>query len=117
LAGYLGECAGYDCHLAVDRTRYDSWVEAFNATRGLRKDDPKLAQLWSRILALWPVGVGGNDAFDRKAAPYQKSYVVIIGSIAKDNCTGEGGTDRSPGILPADIRAWTESEGAPVNTE
>ncbi len=117
LAGYLGECAGYECHLAADKTRYDTWVETFNATRGLGKDDPKLSKLWPRIVALWPVGVGGDDAFDRKAAAFQKSYVVIVGSIAKDTCTGEGGTDRSPGILPTDIRAWTQSEGAPANTE
>jgi hypothetical protein len=62
------------------------------------------------------VGVGGDRAFDQKAAPFQHSYVLISGTIATDSCDGRGETDRGRGIEPTDIRAWTESEGAPVKT-
>jgi hypothetical protein len=92
LAGYLGTCGGYDCHLVSD----PSHLNAF--------DRP------------W-IGLGGSDAFDKAAAPFQNSYVVITGVVDRDSCTGEGGTDRSTGIEPTDIRSWPPSEGAPANTK
>jgi hypothetical protein len=125
LAGYLGECAGYECHLFADKAALAAFNDAWKAelaaerevNRGADPKDPKFAGLWERANALWPVGVGGGEAFDRKAGPFQNSYVVITGTVAKDTCTGAGGTDRSAGIEPTDIRAWTMSEGAPANTK
>jgi hypothetical protein len=116
LAGYLGECAGYECHVAIDKAHYARWVGAFNATLSMKHNNPAFSEAWSRVDALWPVGVGGNPTFDSRAGPLQNSYVVITGRVAKSNCTGAGGTDRSAGIEPTDIRAWTPSEGAPANT-
>ena len=94
-AGYLGNCAGYDCHLFTDPRGWDA------AGPG---EYPG-------------IGIGSEGSFDRKAAPFQHSYVVITGRVAKDNCTSAGGTDRSFGIDPTDIRAWTPSEGAPAKTQ
>lgn len=116
LAGYLGECAGYECFLAVDEARWADFVSAFNNARG-HQSPAKHAEAWSRVNALWPVGVGWEEAFDRKAGPLRHSYVVISGAIAKDSCDGRGGTDRSYGINPTDIRAWKKSEGAPANSK
>ena len=116
LAGYLGECAGYECHIAVDKARWGAFVAAFNNTRG-QPDADRRAAAWSRVDTLWPVGVGGDKAFDRKAAPYQQRYVVIAGRIDDHSCDGQGGTDRSPGIHPTDIRPWTKSEGAPADAQ
>ncbi|MEP9361105.1 hypothetical protein [Sphingomonas sp. KR3-1] len=98
LAGYLGECAGYDCHLYAEKARYDA---AFAAGA---KDRGKLAEPDASI------GIGGEEAFDRKAAPLQHSYVVITGTVAKDTCTGAGGTDRSAGIEPTDIQPWSPTK-------
>lgn len=96
VAGYLGACAGYDCHLYADAAaKAGSTFETRSAE----------------------IGIGGSESFDRKAAPFQNRYVVLSGTVAKDSCTGAGGTDRSPGINPTDIRAWTPSEGAPANTQ
>lgn len=116
LAGYLGECAGYECHLAVDKDRWNAFVAAFNDTRG-QPTVEKQAEAWSRVEALSPVGVGGSEMFDKKAAPFQQHYVVITGRIDDHNCNGRGGTDRSAGIHPIDIRAWTKSEGAPADAQ
>jgi len=114
LAGYLGQCAGYECDLAVDKAHWAAFVSAFNNAHA-HQSEAKRAEAWSRVRPLWPIGVGGDQAFDRKAAPFQQSYVVISGTIAKDSCDGRGGTDRSYGINPTDIRAWKKSEGAPAN--
>ena len=116
VAGYLGECAGYECHLAVDKDRWAALVSALKDTRA-PQSHAKQAEALSRVHALWPMGVGGGAAFDRKAGPFQQSYVVISGTIAKDSCDGQGGTDRSYGINPTDIRAWKKSEGAPENSK
>jgi hypothetical protein len=116
VAGYLGECAGYECHLAVDEARWVAFVTAFDNTRA-HQSHAKQAEAWSRVSALWPIGVGGDEAFDRKAGPFQQSYVVISGTIATDSCDGQGGTDRSYGIMPTDIRAWRQSEGAPAKQQ
>ena len=116
VAGYLGECAGYDCHLAADEARWVAFVSAFGSARA-HQSDAKQAEAWARVRALWPIGVGGDAAFDRKAGPFQRSYVVISGTVAKDSCDGQVGTDRSYGINPTDIRAWKKSEGAPANSK
>lgn len=91
LVGYLGECSGYACHLFADEPA------AKSAARGSA------------------IGVASNGDFDAKAAPFQREDVVITGTMDKTSCTGEGGTDRSPGIIPTDIRAWTP-DGAPGNS-
>ena len=114
LAGYLGVCGGYECDLAADETHWRTYASAFNAAH--RGQLPERREAWSRAFAVPLIGVGGNKALDAKASSLQYSYVVISGSIAKDSCDGRGGTDRTSGIDPPDIRAWTRSEGAPATT-
>ncbi|NIJ66767.1 hypothetical protein FHR20_003743 [Sphingomonas leidyi] len=120
LAGYLGGCAGYDCHMTASRQTWDSHGDAFKRAAGSAKASPegRKAQwaAWNEMQAIPMIGIGGDAAFDRQAAPFQHRYVVITGRVAEDSCTGVGGTDRSAGIEPSDIRAWTPSEGAPANT-
>ncbi|NYT43009.1 hypothetical protein HZY97_19705 [Sphingomonas sp. R-74633] len=86
VAGYLGICRGYDCSL-------------YPAPSHVGTFDPKGS-----------IGIGGGQAFDRKAAPFQNGYVVISGTVAKDTCTGAGGTDRSAGIEPTDIQPWSPTK-------
>jgi hypothetical protein len=126
LAGYLGECAGYECHVAADESHWEAFVSAFNNARTSQSHAEQMRapqspaqqrEAWSRVWAIPLVGVGGDKAFDQKAAPFQHHYVVINGTIATDSCNGEGETDRGRGIEPIDIRAWTKSEGAPANTK
>lgn len=123
LAGYLGGCGGYDCHVAADQASWITFADAFSKGRrvGFGADSraspqalKEASEAWAKLDTVHLIGVGGDEAFDRKAAPFQNRYVVITGRIADDNCTGEGGTDRSAGIHPTDIRAWTKSEGAPI---
>lgn len=116
LAGYLGECAGYDCHMTASKQAWDSYSDAFKRTAGYQKSPQALKAARAaldQMQAIPMIGIGGDEAFDRQAAPFQHHYVVITAQVAKDSCTGAGGTDRSAGIEPSDIRAWTPSEGAP----
>jgi hypothetical protein len=77
VAGYLSECAGYNCILY--RTKADSDEMArFMATVHANPplpfpDDPMLG-----------IGSGTNFDFDAKAAPFTNSYVVISGRITND---------------------------------
>jgi hypothetical protein len=116
-AGFLGECAGYDCHLFADKESYNAWFAFIDAIALEAKQitsEAKSAQAPRRPAEPdGMIGIGGEEAFDRKAAPLQHSYVVITGRVADHSCTGAGGTDRSSGIEPTDIRTWTPSEGAP----
>jgi len=119
LAGYLGECAGYDCHMAASKQAWGAYRNAFTRSAG-NKATPEALKAARAALdemqAIPLIGIGGDEAFDRRAAPLQNHYVVVTAQVAKDSCTGEGGTDRSAGIEPSDIRAWTSSEGAPATT-
>ncbi|RYY28978.1 MAG: hypothetical protein EOP62_01275 [Sphingomonadales bacterium] len=123
-SGYLGECAGYTCQLFPDQAAATAFDEAWKASnvaqqkvsRGAKPEDLGLSNAWDRVQALWPIGVGFSETFDRNAAPLQNSYVVITGRMDEHSCDGSGGADRSAGLRPTDIRAWTVSEGAPANT-
>lgn len=110
VAGYLGECGGYDCHLFGDRAgmvEWDRYIANLREPGSNRPDVPEPRDV---------MGVGGEDeAWDRKAASFQRSYVVITGRMDSESCDGRGGLDRSPGIDPTDIRIWTPAEGAPTN--
>ncbi|MEG3179265.1 hypothetical protein [Sphingomonas sp. LT1P40] len=123
VAGYLVDCGGYECHLFPNATAAKAMGEAWKrretimrqVTRGAKLDRVELNNADERVDALWPIGIGGAPGFDLKAAPLQQSYVVISGRMDDGSCDGRGGTDRSPGIHPTDIRAWTTAEGAPAN--
>lgn len=104
-AGYLGTCAGYDCHLFSSKTAAEAWYR-YSLGSAPDAEEPQAV-----------IGIGGgNAAFDAKAAPLQNSDVVITGRMDEHSCDGRGGSDRSPGVHPTDIRAWTPAEGAPGNS-
>jgi hypothetical protein len=98
LAGYLAGCEVYGCALYADE----------------RQSRESEISLRTHAAPPTSVGIAPDTAFDRKAAAFQGQYVVIAGRVDSKDCTGEGGTDRSFGLAPTDIRAWTTSEGAPA---
>lgn len=118
VAGYVGECSGYECTLFPDASgpaKWHAWVsETLAAVHRERDGLPENRGAIPPAPAM--VGIGGAGAFDRKAANFQNRYVVVTALVDQQNCTGAGGTDRSPGLHPTDIRAWTPSEGAPQNS-
>jgi hypothetical protein len=103
-AGYLATCQGYDCHLFTSKAGADAWYGYINRGEATASEEPKVV-----------IGIGfESEAFDAKAAPLQRSYVVIAGRMDERSCDGAGGSDRSPGIHPTDVRVWTPAEGAPT---
>ena len=48
LVGYLGECGGYDCHLAADKPHWDAFVSAFNNARLLQSHAQQIRAPQSR---------------------------------------------------------------------
>jgi hypothetical protein len=99
VAGYVARCGGLDCLLYSDKAGADAMQ-----TRHRQPDATRRF-----------IGIGHAEEFDRKAAGFQHSYVVISGRVDDFSCDGSGGTDRSAGIHPTDIRTWTPAEGAPAN--
>lgn len=100
VAGYLGECMGYECSLYIDRQDYDEtrrWLADLRARNRL----PQFPQPPS-------LGIGSDNNFDRKAAGFINSYVLITGEVMNDcRWKGERGcTDRSPDIKPTAIASW-----------
>jgi hypothetical protein len=100
VAGYLSQCAGYDCILHRTKADSDEWDRVIIALRAHRRapllDVPILG-----------IGSGTNFDFDAKAAPFTNSYVVITGTIT-NICRFEGKpacTDRGPDLIPTSIRA------------
>ncbi|AQR73757.1 hypothetical protein BXU08_08955 [Sphingomonas sp. LM7] len=98
VGGYLDDCAKYSCQLFTGKPGSERFVAVESAG-----------------VARSAIGIGGdNEAFDQKAAPLQRSYVVVTGRVDDRSCDGQGGTDRSPGLHPSDIRASTMTEAAPA---
>ena len=100
VAGYLSECAGYDCILHRTKADSDEWDRVITALRANRRvpipDVPMLG-----------IGSGTNLDFDAKARPFTHNYVVITGTITNE-CRDEGKppcTDRSTDLNPTAIRA------------
>jgi hypothetical protein len=110
VAGYLGACGGYECRLFVDEA---GWHEFGRAVEKLMR---------TREAVRWPthLGIGSGEKFDfdRKAEPFNNSYVVVTGRI-NDKCrtpSGEPGcTDRGTDLEPTDIRPWF-SPGTPAKS-
>jgi hypothetical protein len=114
VAGYLAECAGYECRLYADRAgkdRHDRW---FAEMRRLKR--------WPEAAPPPTVGIGSNSwecqqnrtdecvfEFDRKAVSFNDNYVMITGRVW-NRCRDEQGlpgcTDRSTDIWPTEIKRW-----------
>jgi hypothetical protein len=121
VAGYIDTCAGYDCLLFANQAHAQAFGKYIAAIRDLARENERSREEKSAAIdRLKPgaaIGIGSSNAFDGKAARFQHSYVVISGTVDPENCTGEGGLDRSFGVMPTDIRAWTSSEGATAQTK
>ena len=112
VAGYLGECRGYDCRLfrnaneaRASQAQGDRYLSEVGkaAREGRRLPAAPVEAPWLGI------GEGENARFDRAAAPYQNSYVVITGRVT-NMCrhNGQPGcVDRSIDVQPTDITRWS----------
>jgi hypothetical protein len=124
-AGYLSDCGGYNCMLFADKAASDAfaaeWAEMQRIGRVRDEDgnpDRKAQDAsWARLDAMWPIGVGFNEMVEPRMTAHGNRYVVITGRVEQDTCDGRGGTDRSPGIRPTDVRVWKRSEGAPADAD
>jgi hypothetical protein len=103
VAGYLGECGGYDCPLFQNK---DEWQQAYRYITSARADGK--VEPGSNLPDF--LGVGGFPNFDAKAQPFTNNYVVITGKVS-DVCRDEqlrwGCTDRGPELEPMAIDHWT----------
>ena len=122
VGGYLGECAGFECRLFVDKAGWDKFVASANGTmEAIRRHNRGEKVDPSALLFTEPqhLGIGSGAGFDQKAAGLTQRYVVITGRIT-DECRGPnnepGCIDRSTDLEPTDIREWTPAQGAPANT-
>lgn len=110
VAGYLSDCAGYDCILY--RTKADSdEVKRFMAAADA---NPRLPVPDVPMLG---IGSGKNFDFDAKAAPFTNSYVVIKGLVTNE-CRFKGKpacNDRGPDLKPTAI--WAGSPPASGSDE
>jgi len=43
--------------------------------------------------------------------------VILTGRMDQNSCDGQGGTDRSRGLHPTDVRVWTKAAGAPADAD
>jgi hypothetical protein len=113
VAGYLADCAGYDCNLYVDEAhakQAEAWIRRLRAARG--RDGIPPGRPFDAALG---IGSGRDFEFDHEAAPFQHSYALITGKVT-DRCRDENGEiaclDRSTDLEPISIRAWNRLEGA-----
>jgi hypothetical protein len=101
VAGYLGDCMGYDCSLYATKEQHDlfkRWIATARAAERTvpRPDIPSLA-----------IGSGLDGDFDKQGTPFSRSYVIITGTVTnKCRFNGEPAcADRGTDIEPEDIRA------------
>jgi hypothetical protein len=108
VAGYLGECGGYECRLfrnASERTQVDSYYRELMAAAQAGRRPSAIAN----ELPWLGIGSGENREFERLAAPFQNGYVVITGRVT-NRCRYNGQpacTGRSTDIEPTEIARWS----------
>lgn len=125
VAGYLDDCGGYSCHIYPNLTRAQSFDAEWQELMRIGKirtaegspDHTAQERVWARLDKIWPMGVGFNPAVEPRLTAHGNRYVIITGRMDEDTCDGRGGTDRSPGIHPTDVRVWKRSEGAPADVD
>jgi hypothetical protein len=113
VAGYIGECRGYECQLfenEAGKVQWDRYIADIRADAAAgRQLSPGVAEP-----PTLGIGAGENRTFDRAAEPYANSYVVITGRVSnrcrfngQPDCTGRG-TD----LEPTHIGSWRRSDGS-----
>ena len=102
VAGYLGDCSGYECGLYPSKDDFAAWTRTIAELRkGNRPEQPR-----SPVLG---IGTGEQSEFDSKAVPFTDRYVVITGKVS-NQCRSKGEpacTDRSTDLDPISIAAWS----------
>lgn len=97
VAGYLGQCAGYECVLFSSQGEEQRYAEWIANLREMPFQDFKAPIL----------GVGSADDFDRKVAPFVPGYVIITGTLI-NVCRDANGQpaclDRTTDIIPTGIQ-------------
>jgi hypothetical protein len=108
VAGYLGECRGYDCHLfrnPAEKARLERLFEQARAGADSGGGPPPPVDE-TPVLS---IGTGDGNDFDAKAGPFANSYVVITGRVT-NQCRFNGRpdcTDRGPDLQPTGIAGWS----------
>lgn len=117
VAGYLGPCQGYDCLLfrnEREKARWDRYIAEVMALIHDRRRG-RAATAEPPILG---IGTGENRGFDRMAAPYTNSYVVITGRVS-NRCRHNGQpacTDRTTDLEPTAIEGWQPPANRPAGS-
>lgn len=114
VVGYLADCRVYSCELYPSKQDVAVWERVYAELRAGRpsKGPPKLPDLPVLGIgsgeAIDGDGTGDEFEFDRMAAPFTNSYVLITGKVTNQcRYKGERGcTDRSPDLEPARIASW-----------
>jgi hypothetical protein len=88
--GWLGPCAGYDCHIYNSKADWEAFVAA-----------PQGSDQWMKAYDKG-ISIGFTESFDRSAAPLQQSRVRLKARINKD-CWQGGCTDRADVLQPISI--------------
>ena len=90
--GWLGKCAGYDCHISPSHDdMYTIVVVDYHSEK------------WSAAMDR-SLSIGGSEAFDQVAAPLQFSKVRIKARI-NDRCWSLACTDRADILEPISIKS------------
>jgi hypothetical protein len=114
VAGYLAECQGYGCDLYPSKQDSAAWHRVYEDLRAGRPSKGPDKQPDLPVLgigageAIDGNGTGDAFAFDKMAAPFTNSYVLITGKVT-NQCRYKGEracTDRSPDLDPTKIAAW-----------
>lgn len=111
VAGYLGDCGGYECRLyrsVSDKARADRYIQALSVVAHQPRERRRIPPAAMMPPALG-IGPGENFEFDRRAAPYNNGYVVITGRVT-NACRYHGlpaCTDRSTDLEPTQIARWS----------
>ena len=127
VAGYLSECAGYECVLYTDQKQANlakAWTDRLQAAAHAKKQfSEKPDSSW--YLNSLGIGTGGEIRpgdksrgttdcyfeFDCKAAKFRHSYVLIKGKVT-NRCRFKGEPeclDRSTDLEPISIQAWNRN--------
>jgi len=116
VSGYLGTCFGYDCVLFRNQNEKAQWDRVM-AQLAVRARDYRAPVPVIPDLPMLGIGSGENFEFDRAAAHYNNSYVVITGRVT-NVCRYHGVqacTDRSTDLEPTQIARWSP-QGAQAGT-
>lgn len=118
VAGYLGECAIYQCQLFRNASEHGQaeryYRELMTAAReGRRPAVTTLDVPWLGVGAL-----SEDRGFDRMAAPFQNGYVVITGRVT-NRCRYNGlpaCTDNSTDLEPTEFARRSPPQSAAGNS-